>query len=377
MSVYKRKGYETFDYDFHVGGHRFTGNTGETEKRKARTREALERDAARKRVEGAAKLNAPKVWVEARSRWLEEVGQHHVQIAQTLDSLEWLDRHIGTATNLIDIDDNLVARLVARRRAEKRRGNGWTRDEPVSAATVNRTVTEPLRKVMLRAQKVWRVPVGFVDWSSHMLAEPQERVREASPGEEAAIMSELGRGYDTAMRFSFNNGLRRMEVIGLKKTMVDFFNRQFTVIGKGSKTRTIPMSEESYDVLWDLRNTPTDYVFTYVAARTNRAQKVVKGQHYPLTQSGFQTAQRRAIARGGVTNFRPHDTRHTAATRVLRKSNLKVVQKLLGHRDVTTTTKYAHAMQEDIRAALDAASPAKSPATGSGDIGKILKDQGE
>jgi len=62
-----------------------------------------------------------------------------------------------------------------------------------------------------------------------------------------------------------------------------------------------------------------------------------------------------------VVNFRFHDTRHTTATRVLRKSNLRVVQKLLGHSDVKTTTKYAHALDEDVLAALEAASPTNTP----------------
>jgi len=59
-----------------------------------------------------------------------------------------------------------------------------------------------------------------------------------------------------------------------------------------------------------------------------------------------------------VENFRFHDTRHTAATRVLRASNLKVAQRLLGHADIATTTKYAHALDDDIRAALNAAADA-------------------
>jgi hypothetical protein len=89
----------------------------------------------------------------------------------------------------------------------------------------------------------------------------------------------------------------------------------------------------------------------------------VRGQRYPVTEAGLKTAMRRAVPKSGVTNFRFHDTRHTAATRVLRKSNLRVVQTLLGHSDVKTTTKYAHALKEDVRAALEAASTTESPTT--------------
>lgn len=375
MSVYRRPGAATFSFDFQYGGHRFSGDTGKTAKREARTAEGIEREKAKVEVAKRKRLNAPQLWEEASSRWFTEIGAHHVQIEQTLASLIWLEREIGKATALTAIDDNMVARLVAKRRREKRRGKGWKRDEPVSNATVNRTVTEPLRKVLRRAEKVWKVPVGDVDWAQHRLEEPKERIREAADQEEAAIMGELERGYDEATEFGFINGCRRMEVIGLKKTMVDFFNRQFTVLGKGGKVRVIPMNERTYEMLWRKRHEPTDFVFTYVAARTDKRKGTIKGQRYPLTENGFRSAQRRAIKRGGVVNFRPHDARHTAATRVLRQSNLRVVQELLGHSDVTTTAKYAHALKEDVRAALEAASPTKNPTAPEADSAKLLGDR--
>jgi integrase len=253
--------------------------------------------------------------------------------------------------------------LVAKRRGEWRQVGSKTQPKrKVGAATVNRTMTEQLRKVLRRAAKIWKVEIADIDWGSHMLAEPQERVREASIAEEAAIMTHLDRGYDKAVAFAFMNGCRRMEIVGLKKTDVNFFTRSFNVTGKGAKTRSIPMNQATYDLLWSMKDDPTEYVFTYVAKRTDRRKEVVKGKRYPITSNGLQTAVRRAVVNAGVTNFHPHDSRHTAATRVLRKSNLRVVQILLGHADVTTTTKYAHAMAEDVREALDAASPAKSPA---------------
>lgn len=366
MSVYKRPGAKTYVFDFWIRGSRFCGDTGCEEKRAAVADEKRRKDDARARANAAAKLNAPRTWGEASSRYYEEVGQHHKAIDLTLAALEWLMREIGRDTALTAIDDNLVARLVAKRRAQKRqvgRRKDRAKQRPVSAATVNRTVTEPLRKVLIRAQKVWKVSVGDIDWSQHMLAEPQERVREASEGEESAVMGHLDRGYDEAMQFAFDSGCRRMEVIGLKKTDVDFFNRQFVVTGKGGKQRIIPMGDKLHAQLWRLKDTPTEYVFTYVAKRTLKRGKrsIVRGEHYPLTDAGFRSAQRRAIAASGVPNFRPHDTRHTNATRTLRVSNLRVVQHLLGHADVSTTAKYAHAMVEDIRAALNAVSPEKKP----------------
>jgi integrase len=68
----------------------------------------------------------------------------------------------------------------------------------------------------------------------------------------------------------------------------------------------------------------------------------------------------RAVADAGVTDFRLHDTRHTTATRIARKSNLKVAQKLLGHSDIRMTLRYVHAMQDDVRDALEAISRAEN-----------------
>jgi integrase len=378
MSVFKRKGAKTYEYDFWEQHRRFTGDTGKADKREARVELERQRVLARElmtKLKGSA--NGPLTFGVAAARYMNEVGTFQVNALTTLASLEWLERAIGKNTPLTSITDSVVAKLVARRRAEHRRvGNKKTAKRPVGPATVNRTMTEPLRKVLRRAAKTWKVPVGEVEWSQHMLDEPQERVREASKGEEAKIMAELGRGYDVAVRFAFINGCRRMEIVGLKNTDVDFFGRQFTVTGKGGRQRVIPMNDATYDLLWSIKDDPTDYVFTYVAARTDPRKKLVKGQRYRITDAGLKTAMRRKTAAAGVENFRFHDTRHTAATRVLRKSNLRVVQELLGHADVATTTKYAHAMKEDVRAALNAASPVKSPVQPVVSDDKPLKENG-
>jgi integrase len=378
MSVYKRKGEETYTFDFVHKHRRFSGDTGETEKRKALAYQSVERDKAKALMAELAKLDAPQNWKEASSRWYDEVGQHHANLELTLLSMAWLDREIGGKTPLLSITDNTVARLVAKRRGEFRKvGNAKTAKTRVSNATVNRMVTEPLRKVLTRARKIWKVPVNDVQWTEHLLSEPQERVREASRAEEHKVMARLTRGYAEAVKFTLMSGCRRMEVVALKKTKVDFFTRNFTVMGKGSKERTIPMSDAIYDLLWSIKDAPGEFVFTYEAQRTDKRKKLIKGQRYPITDAGLRTAFRRAVDGSGIDALRFHDLRHTAATRTLRKSNLRVVQHLLGHSNVATTAKYAHAQTEDIRAALNAVSPTKSPVARDAEGAKILGDKGE
>lgn len=363
MSVYKRPGSSTYTYDFHIGGRRLSGDTGETDKRKAAKFQEQVRRQERARLDAAkGKQGANMTFGAACTRYFEEVGEHHAQGDTTLASLEWLEANIGKRTLISSIGEERVAFVVAKRRQEIRRvGNDKTPPKKVSNATVNRTCTEPLRKVLRRASEKWGCVVQQIDWAGHMLPEPKERVREASVEEESLVMDQLDRGYEDAVLFAVLTGCRRMEIVGLIWQRVDFFTRQFTVIGKGGKLRTIPMSAAVFDLLWSLKDHDPVWVFTYKAARTDKRKRLHRGVRYPMTDAGLRTAMRRAVGNAGVQNLRFHDLRHTAATRILRKSNLRVVQNLLGHAEPSTTAKYAHAMVEDIRAAMDAVSPTNLP----------------
>lgn len=363
MSVYKRPGASTYTYDFQLGGRRFSGDTGEAEKRKAEKHQEQIKRQERARLESAKGKSGPNMTFGAAcTRYMEEVGIYHVNAETTLSSLEWLEATLGKRTLVSAIDEERVAFAVAKRRAEHRRvGNGSTPAKLVSNATVNRTCTEPLRKVLRRAGEKWKCVVQPIDWTSHMLPEPKERVREASVDEESLVMDRLDRGYENAVLFAVLTGCRRMEIVGLTWQSVDFFTRQFTVTGKGGRARLVPMSAAVFDLLWSIKDHDPVWVFTYEAARTDKHKRIYRGVRYPMTDAGLRTAMRRAVAGAGVDNLRFHDLRHTAATRILRKSNLRVVQNLLGHAEPSTTAKYAHAMVEDIRAAMDAASPTNIP----------------
>ncbi|MCY1283783.1 Tyrosine recombinase XerC [compost metagenome] len=374
MSVYKRKGQDTYSYDFQLRGRRFSGDTGATTKREAVRFEEARKEAERAKLAEETSFYGKELTFElASSRWWTEVGQHNSGQETILRNLLWLKTHIGSKTNLTEITDNVIASLVARRRGERIKGKPDAAF--VSPSTVNRTCTQPLREIIMRAKKVWKVAVADVDFGRHMLKEPQERVREASVDEEAAIMEQLERGYDDAVEFAFLSGCRRMEILGLEWPHIDFFSKRFSVTGKGGKTRTIPMSDAIYDLLWKQKDHHPVKVFTYAAKRTLKKQNLIRGTRYPLTESGLKSAMRRAVPNANVKNFRFHDTRHTTATRVLRASNLRVAQILLGHRDIKTTTKYAHAIDDDVRRALNAtSSPTKSPTNDEAPTAKDLKE---
>lgn len=226
------------------------------------------------------------------------------------------------------------------------------REEGVSNATVNRSVCEPMRAILRRAK------VQGIEWKRHFLKEAQERIREATQDEESDLMDAVRGDYAAPLRFALLSGCRRAEIVGLRWPSVDFFNRVITIKGKGEKTRVIPMTEAMYELLKGEHGKDAAHVFTYVAKMPRKDA----GQAKPITMEGFKTEWRRARKRAGVENFRFHDLRHTTATRLVRQTgNLKLAQRLLGHSDIATTSRYAHVTDDDLRAGMEAASATQSP----------------
>ena len=263
-------------------------------------------------------------------------------------SLAWLGREIDAATRLANINGGVVARLAA-----KRRGEG------VSNATVNRTVTEPLRRVLNRA-RLWGEHLPPIEWRKHMLTEPRERVRELRPDEEEKLFAALRPDYHPIVRFALLTGCRLAECIGLTWADVDWGGRVIWVRGKGGKLASIPLPPTVRELLWPLQGQHPTAVFAYAADRGRR--DVRKGSLHPITYEGLKTHWRRAKAAAGLVDYRFHDNRHTAATRVLRASgNLNVVKRMLRHEDIAVTAKYAHSQHEDVLTAMEAAAAQQVP----------------
>jgi integrase len=147
------------------------------------------------------------------------------------------------------------------------------------------------------------------------------------------------------------SGLRLRECL-LKWGEVDWDARQIVKTGKNDRRITIPLTTALRSILWPLRGHHPTYVFTYVARQPRHGH--VKGRRYPLTYSGVKTQWRRLRTRAGIENFRFHDFRHDFGSKLLRATgNLKLVQRALNHADISTTTRYAHVLDEDVAAALE------------------------
>jgi integrase len=269
-------------------------------------------------------------------------GQHHKPDTGTLRSLEWLTREIGEATPLSEINGSLVGRLVAKRRADG-----------VGPATVNRTMTEALRRVLNRA-KLWGETLPVIEWRKFMLAEPKERVRELRSDEEAALFAALRLDYHPIVRFALLTGCRIAECVWLTWADVDWGGRVIWINGKGDKRASVPMPPSVRELLWPLQGHHPSAVFTYVV----RHPALGRGERRPIAYEGLVTEIATARSRAGIRDFSFHDLRHTAATRVLRATgNLNTVKRMLRHENIKTTVKYAHSQHDEGRGCRGSRSP--------------------
>jgi integrase len=361
MSVYKPKNSPYYHFDFQLKGNRFHGSTGIASKREAEGIERLEKARAKKRLEAVGKAAMSLRIDDVADRYWLEVGQHHVGADTTERDLARLVGYFGPDKLLTDVKDDDVTKLVAWRRSHRRKvhrkkpaSKGAASPPLISPATVNRSTTEVLKKLFTRA-KAWGTRFeDEPDWKKHWLEEPEERVRELKTDELEKLDATARDDYRPVMDFADASGLRLSECL-LRWPEVNWEARQIVKLGKGGRRLVVRITPLIWSILWPLRGQHPEFAFTYCAKRTRPALGLIKEKRYPITYNGLKTEWKRHRARSGVSNFRFHDKRHDFATKLLRESrNLKLVQKALNHRNIKTTLKYAHVLDDEIAEAIEA-----------------------
>jgi integrase len=289
-----------------------------------------------------------RLLVSVADRYWQQSGRHHAGADNTSRDLARLVKYFGPATLLTDITDVAVAKLVATRRADRIPN----RDVLVSNATVNRSTTGMLRTLFAFAKSEGVRFDHEPQWHKHMLAKPEERVRELHDDEGERIDAAMRADFEPFFAFVRTTGMRQRECVGLRWSEVNWGTRQIVKLGKGGRRIIFPITKSVRAILWPLRGHHPVFCFTYVATRTRDGRS--KGERYPLTLSGVKTRWRRTRADAGVSDFRFHDFRHDFATKLLRQTgNLKLVSRALNHSDIKMTARYAHVLDDEIAAGVE------------------------
>jgi integrase/recombinase XerD len=146
----------------------------------------------------------------------------------------------------------------------------------------------------------------------------------------------------------YATGLRVSELVGLRRSGVDLQSGVIRVFGKGSKERLVPLGEEA--VAWTRRY--IDESRAALLAGRDSEHLFVTGRGDGMTRQAFwHLLKRHAAAALPGTKLSPHTLRHAFATHLLNHgADLRVVQLLLGHADISTTQIYTHVARERLKA---------------------------
>ncbi|MBN9335362.1 site-specific tyrosine recombinase XerD [Devosia sp.] len=141
----------------------------------------------------------------------------------------------------------------------------------------------------------------------------------------------------------YATGLRVSELVALKRAAVMRESSFITVVGKGQKERVVPMNDRARDAVraW-VKTLPKDSPWLFPA----------NGESGHLARQVFGRDLKSLAARAGISSARvaPHVLRHAFASHLLAGgADLRVVQMLLGHADISTTQIYTHVLDEKLR----------------------------
>ncbi len=188
-----------------------------------------------------------------------------------------------------------------------------------------------------------------------------------SEGEVEKLIQKMGEGKEAVVaarnralaELLYSSGLRVAEAESLNIEDIDFWNGTLRVVGKGNRERIVPVGETALQALKD-----------YLDARGEEVGKLGRGslQARPLltnlkgtrlTSRAMHLLIQAAAQRAGIPrNISPHALRHSFATHLLdRGCDLRSVQEMLGHRNLSTTQIYAHVTTERLRKVYEKAHP--------------------
>ncbi len=342
MPVYKQPNSNNWLIEFMIDGRRYRRSSGTNIKRKAQRIEEMWRQEIHSGKHGIGAAE-PLTLGEAVDRYLKTVIQPKHSREKTKKSegyaLDIIVRAFGAQTRIDRIQASDIARWRDRLIAEGR-----------AAATVNRYLAL-LRAVLNRAHSDWnalQVVPAF-----RLLPLNNKRHRYLTAGEERGILDVSPPHLRNLIIFLVDTGARLSEALDVTWSDLDLngtHRSSVTLVRtKNGHPRRIPLTKRSQTMLRDLRanqdNLDQQRVFLYRAPGTSTAVP------FRRCDVSWKTALRTADV---DPTTRIHDLRHTFASRLVSKGvPIFDVSKLLGHKSITMTMRYAHLAPEAFESAIE------------------------
>ena len=225
----------------------------------------------------------------------------------------------------------------------------------------SRATTANRRLTVMRRYYHWLLREGRIsaDPTLRLLSarQPQRLPKTLSEAQVEALLAApdvgtaLGLRDRAMLELMYASGLRVSELVSLRTVQVSRADQVLRVLGKGSKERLVPYGEEA-----------ADWLQRYLATARPELLAGRMSEDLFVTASGSKAGQamsrvmfwhlikRYALQAGIHVPLSPHTLRHAFATHLLNHgADLRAVQMLLGHADISTTTLYTHVARERLR----------------------------
>jgi len=250
--------------------------------------------------------------------WLAQTHERSLDSTREADLLAYsVNRHAGSKATSSN-----------RRLTVFKRYFRWALREHLTSA-------DPTLK-LLTARQPLRVP--------KTLSEAQVEALLGAPD----VATPLGLRDRTMLELMYASGLRVSELVGLKSVHLSLSDGALRVTGKGSKERLVPFGDEAHE--WLRRYLAG--ARGAILGRQSSDSLFVTARGGPMTRQMFwKLVKAHALHAEVQVPLSPHTLRHAFATHLLNHgADLRAVQMLLGHADISTTTIYTHVARERLKA---------------------------
>ena len=313
MGVYQRG--RVWYIDYFLNGRRVRKAVG-TSKKVAVL--ALQRIKVRKARHEFLGIKEPKKMI------FDNLCDEYLEYSRTNNTTQSYRRNRTSIKNLLQEFSGRMIHEITVRDVENYK---MLRVSKVKPATVNRELS--CIKYMFNVAVLWEYLSDNPLRSIPQFKEPPGRIRYLQEEEVIPLLECCADHVRLIVITAINTGMRKGEILRLKWQDIDLRQRLIIVRNsKNNESRVLPINVDLYNTLITIGpQLPDEYVFTHS-----------DGKPFRDIKDGFTAATKRA----GIIDFRFHDLRHTYAVYLAKNGTpLIVLQKLLGHKTITMTMRYA------------------------------------
>jgi integrase/recombinase XerD len=152
----------------------------------------------------------------------------------------------------------------------------------------------------------------------------------------------------------YATGMRVSELVAIRAADLHIDEQYLTCIGKGNKERLVPIGEQAAAWMQRYEREVRRELAARRAGQRGSPRLFLNARGGPLSRVGFWKILKNYARRAGLSAVSPHVLRHSFATHLLeRGADLRAIQTMLGHADLSTTQIYTHVLEARLRTVYD------------------------